>query len=75
MSDPFSDCPPQPVVFTCRKEGCSLAHEREVNRFKTVEQTVAYYCRQGHQAQAVFPAADDATWPPEDTTTEWHEDE
>lgn len=66
MSDPFEGHPPQGVIFECRKQGCSLQHEATVDSFTEVQQTVAYYCQQGHQAQARFPAADDATWPPDE---------
>ncbi|AGM11788.1 hypothetical protein M201_gp13 [Haloarcula californiae tailed virus 2] len=65
-SDPFDGHPPQGVVFECRKPGCDLHHEDTVERFKEVEQRVAYYCQQGHQAIARFPAADDAEWPPDE---------
>lgn len=66
MSDPFDGHPPQGVVFECRKQGCNLHHETQVDAFTEVEATVRYYCEQGHQAIARFPAADDAEWPPDE---------
>ena len=66
MSDPFDGHPPQGVVFKCRKPGCALSHEATVEQFSEVQGLVRYYCAQGHQAQARFPAADDAVWPPDD---------
>jgi len=65
-SDPFDGHPPQGVVFECRKPQCGLAHKATVNSFSEVEDRVRYYCGQGHQAIARFPAADDATWPPDE---------
>lgn len=53
-------------MFTCRESDCALHHETTVARFADVETQVSYYCDQGHQAVARFPAADDAVWPPED---------
>ena len=69
-SDPFDGHPPQGVVFECRKPQCSLQHETTVEQFSEVEQRVAYYCAQGHQAIARFPAADDAEWPPDEACRE-----
>ena len=66
MSDPFDGHPPQGVVFECRKQGCGLEHQTTVQQFSEVEDLVRYYCGQGHQAQARFPAAEDAVWPPDD---------
>lgn len=70
MSDPFDGHPPQGVVFECRKDNCSLHHEAQVQAFSQVEDAVAYYCAQGHQAIARFPAADDAQWPPDEACRE-----
>ncbi len=70
MSDPFDGHPPQGVVFKCRKQGCSLEHRTTVEQFQQVEDQVAYYCEQGHQAVAVFPAAEDAVWPPDEDCRE-----
>jgi hypothetical protein len=64
-SDPLDGHPPQGVVFECRKSYCDLEQQTTVHSFGEVEHMVGYYCQQGHQAYARFPAADDATWPPE----------
>lgn len=65
-AEPFDGHPPQGVVYECRKPGCTLHHPAQVHAFAQVESTVEYYCTQGHQAIARFPAADDATWPPDE---------
>ena len=66
--------PPQPVVYECRRDGCTLEHHAMVDNWLEVQDVVAYYSEQGHQAQARFPVSDDSTWSLEEHHTRANRD-